>query len=252
MRTNRQRTNHVRRGTTTLSLALATGLALATAAGGAAVPARASGHPGRPAATQSASRPRTVPVRTCATVSLFSDLPGSSRRYPTSRTTPPLPKSLPSVDYVAPVAGKDLYVLVPKGWVCETISFGTGYDLITLPSAKSKDGRGVYVDNALFGHLANVLCPSLPEVMNKLDRQPCPTAKPAKETVRQLNATTWQIEDPPGVKGIGIGSGKRYRSISWVVVHTKAKAAWHLTCTMPDSQRATCLTLLKVNSAALR
>jgi hypothetical protein len=74
---------------------------------------------------------------------------------------------------------------------------------------------------------------------------PCPTARPAAESVVQLRAGLVAFADPAGVSGDGVPSGGLYPANGVMTYNPKSQdGSWMETCTLPAADKSLCTTVL--------
>jgi hypothetical protein len=74
---------------------------------------------------------------------------------------------------------------------------------------------------------------------------PCPSRRPATETVVPVAKGIVAFDDPPGVKGDGQQSGGRYTAHSVMTYHPSVdNGSWEETCILPGSEKDVCTAAL--------
>jgi hypothetical protein len=102
------------------------------------------------------------------------------------------------------------------------------------------------------GCIASMICAFFPQeevVQFYAAYEDCKTI-PAGETVSHLSHSTATFEDPPGVKGTGVGSGGSLRSLGAVAYRGKEAGARQLSCTLPSPLAALCPAIVGTNLAS--
>jgi hypothetical protein len=78
----------------------------------------------------------------------------------------------------------------------------------------------------------------------KAEFGPCPQARPQRETVRRLSSYTVLFQDPPHVKGSGLGSGGRYPDSGVVTYYGPNKPSYLADCVLPATDHQMCTVVL--------
>jgi hypothetical protein len=159
-----------------------------------------------------------------------------------------------------------MVLLAPRGWSC-----GAGYGadgsggVAVFPAGEKLPSGRLPADSAVaevsgsetsacsgctLGQ-ACALFGSAARDYHKYFGSACPVARPAGETVVQLNAGLVAFADPAGVSGDGFPSGGRYPANGVMTYNPRSPdGSWLETCTLPPADKSLCTAILNyfVNS----
>jgi Domain of unknown function (DUF4850) len=141
-------------------------------------------------------------------------------------------------------------LLGPKGWRCTAKYGADGSGGITVyppgegPSAMAKIVG--YETSACVGCTLQQACPLFTNAaLAQRSSFPCPSRRPATETVVPVAKGIVAFDDPPGVKGDGQQSGGRYTAHSVMTYHPSVdNGSWEETCILPGSEKDVCTAAL--------
>lgn len=153
-----------------------------------------------------------------------------------------------------------MMLLAPRGWSC---SAGYGVDLSggvsvypageRTPSAKLPAGSPVQAitgseTSACYTCGLGQACPmfsSAAKTFKSYLGHPCPTTRPAAESVVQVHTGLMAFADPAGVSGDGVPSGGLYPA-NGVMTYSphSSDGSWMETCTIPPADKGLCTTIL--------
>lgn len=143
-------------------------------------------------------------------------------------------------------------VVAPHGWHCFGVVGATGARSLTVlpPSVGAPRGFTVPQSRAVDVYVASpgtgevgIACALFPHV--RPAPSPCPPL-PAREKVARLGPHVVAFEDPAHVHGTGAPSGGAYPA-NGVMIYDGSKypaRAAEETCTLPESEHATCTAIL--------
>ena len=143
-------------------------------------------------------------------------------------------------------------VVGPRGWRCSASygADGSGGVTVTPRGSHPSEQEGIVggETSACYSCRVGQACPLFPDAARALRaayRQPCPSHRPARESVDRLSSTVVAFEDPPYVKGDGALSGGPYPA-NGVMTYIPGNddGSWIETCTLPDNVHSTCTAIL--------
>jgi hypothetical protein len=147
----------------------------------------------------------------------------------------------------------------PRDWSCSA-SYGAdgsgGVEIYppgeTVPETKLPAGSTIAAiigseTSACYSCTLTQACPLFTVAATQLRSafgQRCP-ARPAAESVTSDSSGVVSFDDPPGISGDGTPSGGKYQADGVMTFQGGAGTpSWLETCTLPDSDSATCTTTL--------
>jgi hypothetical protein len=212
---------------------------------------------GSPSTTAPGSVLAAVPLVDCPTA--FGVTPSSSPSLPTSMNVS-VPPTLANQLAVYSDALGSVEVLAPIGWQCSAeigadgstrvVAFPPGAPVPANEQFTAQQGDAVVASetSACVGCAEFQACPLFASAAADLMRDeglPCRETRPAQEAVYQLSSTIVAFEDPPEVAGDGDPSGGSDPANGVMTyIPTSDNGSWLETCTLPESEHATCTAAL--------
>ena len=147
--------------------------------------------------------------------------------------------------------GLDFLILAPKGWTCFSTYGDDGSGILKVVPGKPGQLAGQEVTMNMTGACAGCAmaqaCPLFSSAARsyKAEFGPCPKARPARETVTLLSSHAVSFQDPPQVKGDGLGSGGRYPDNGLMTYFGASKPSELADCVLPATGHETCAVALK-------
>jgi hypothetical protein len=204
---------------------------------------------GGAAAAQAASgRSALVPLVVCPTS--FGVSPGKRPAFPTLTTLAVATPLSGSLAAYTDTQGS-MTVIAPRGWRCSATYGADGSGGVRVfPRGHASAGETIVGGEtsacygcttgqacALFAAAARAYRSSFPGA--------CPVRRPARETIARLSSTVVAFEDPPHIRGEGVGSGGALPA-NGVITYLpgNASGSWLETCTLPAALHSTCTVIL--------